>query len=55
MYEDGLVASIVDVEIVCPCHGSKFSITDGSPVDGPATSPLPSKKATVEGDTVTVS
>jgi len=30
----------VDDEIVCPCHGSRFSATDGSVVNGPATAPL---------------
>lgn len=27
--------------IQCPCHGSEFSIADGSVVQGPASSPLP--------------
>jgi Rieske Fe-S protein len=33
--------------INCPCHGSKFKITDGSVVTGPAPSPLPGKTITV--------
>ena len=41
--------------IDCPCHGSKFSLTDGSPVAGPATSPLPAMEVAVEGDSLTVS
>ncbi|MFZ0325076.1 MAG: Rieske (2Fe-2S) protein [Actinomycetes bacterium] len=28
-------------EIHCPCHSSRFSIVDGSPVFGPAPSALP--------------
>lgn len=54
-----LVTSISGGTIQCPCHGSTFSVTDGSPTGGPAkdqgTGPLASKTATVNGDTVTVS
>nr|BFE75166.1 hypothetical protein GCM10020092_084670 [Actinoplanes digitatis] len=38
--------------IVCPCHGSTFSLEDGSPVSGPANQPLPEKKVTVDGDNI---
>jgi Rieske Fe-S protein len=38
--------------IVCPCHGSTFSMEDGSPVSGPAKKPLPEKKVTVDGDNI---
>jgi len=41
--------------IVCPCHGSEFSIRDGSVLHGPATQPLPEKRATVKGETIRVS
>jgi len=47
------VADVTDT-INCTCHGSKFSITDGSVVNPPAPAPLAAKKVTVEGDTVTV-
>jgi nitrite reductase/ring-hydroxylating ferredoxin subunit len=47
------VADVTDT-INCKCHGSKFSITDGSVVNPPAPTPLAAKKVTVEGDTVTV-
>ena len=38
--------------INCPCHGSQFSIEDGSVVTGPATVPLPPVEITVDGDSV---
>ncbi|MDX3097044.1 Rieske (2Fe-2S) protein [Streptomyces sp. ME01-24h] len=38
--------------INCPCHGSRFSIKDGSVAGGPATRPLPAADITVEGDSV---
>ena len=49
-----LVAKINDGTIDCPCHGSKYSIEDGSVEDGPAPKPLPEKTVTVTGDTLTV-
>jgi Rieske Fe-S protein len=48
------VAEVVQT-INCNCHGSKFSITDGSVVTGPATAPLAAKKVTANGDNLTVS
>ena len=46
------VASVADGTINCPCHGSRFSIEDGSVANGPATSPLPAVKVVVEGGEV---
>ncbi|MFN8196261.1 MAG: Rieske (2Fe-2S) protein [Nocardioidaceae bacterium] len=43
------VADIVDGNIHCPCHNSMFSMTDGSPVSGPAPSPLKTVAITVQG------
>jgi Rieske Fe-S protein len=47
------VASVTDT-INCDCHGSKYSITDGSVVNPPAPQPLPTKTIKVDGDTLTV-
>jgi Rieske Fe-S protein len=47
------VATVTDT-INCDCHGSKFSITDGSVVNPPATEPLAAKTVTMAGDTLTV-
>ncbi|WP_431841549.1 Rieske (2Fe-2S) protein [Calidifontibacter indicus] len=40
---------------VCPCHGSAFSLSDGSVVNGPADKPLSEKKVTVDGANLIVS
>ena len=47
------VAEVTDT-INCTCHGSKYSITDGSVVNGPAPNPLAPKTIAVEGETITV-
>jgi Rieske Fe-S protein len=38
--------------ISCPCHGSTFSIEDGTPQGGPAVKALPEVKVKVAGDNV---
>ena len=48
------VQSVSNGTINCNCHGSRFSIEDGSVVQGPATSPLPEKKIDVKGGTITL-
>jgi nitrite reductase/ring-hydroxylating ferredoxin subunit len=48
------VANVEGGTINCNCHGSKFSVTDGSVVNGPATSPLKAYSAAASGDTVRV-
>lgn len=49
-----IVASVADGTINCDCHGSKFSIEDGSVENGPATSPLEEVKITVKGGEITL-
>jgi Rieske Fe-S protein len=40
--------------IVCPCHGSMFRLSDGTPTKGPARLPLPSYAAMPDGNDVWV-
>ncbi len=47
-----IVASISNGAIHCPCHGSAFSIKDGSVVNGPASSPLAAIPVKVQGTSI---
>ncbi|GGL90024.1 Rieske (2Fe-2S) protein [Nakamurella endophytica] len=49
-----LVSQVTGDNIVCGCHGSSFSIKDGSVTNGPATEPLKEEKVTVSGDDLTL-
>ena len=49
------VSEILGTDIHCTCHGAKYSITDGSVTQGPATKPLKAAKAELDGDEVKVS
>jgi Rieske Fe-S protein len=44
------VSEVEGAEIVCTCHGSRFSIEDGSVLSGPATEPLGSQEVLVKAD-----
>ena len=48
-----LVESSTEGDIPCPCHGSTFSLDDGSPQSGPASSALAAVEITVDGDSIT--
>ena len=48
------VSSISNGVIVCPCHKSEFSVTDGSVKKGPATQALPAEQISVSGDSITL-
>ena len=45
-----IVNQISNGTIDCPCHGSQFSIKDGSVVGGPAPSPLAAEAIKVSGE-----
>ena len=49
-----LVGSVEGEEIRCPCHGSVFSVADGSVLNGPATSPLEEVAISVDGDQISL-
>lgn len=44
-----LVDKVASGTIDCPCHGSEFSVKNGSVVSGPAPSPLPAQAIKVTG------
>ena len=47
-----IVGSVTGGTINCPCHGSKFNITNGSVVNGPAASPLAPVSIKVQGASI---
>ncbi len=49
-----IVATITESTINCSCHGSKFSIVDGSVQGGPAPAPLPAVELSVEGGEIRI-
>ena len=49
-----IVSSVQAGGIRCECHGSVFSIEDGSAVNPPATAPLDEVSITVEGDEISI-
>jgi nitrite reductase/ring-hydroxylating ferredoxin subunit len=51
-HEGCIVDAIMGGTIDCPCHGSRFSIKDGSVVNGPATRPLAAIPIKVEGTSI---
>jgi len=48
------VSSVSDGAINCVCHGSQFSIEDGSVTGGPASAPLGEVELSVEGDEISL-
>ncbi|MFF7791816.1 Rieske 2Fe-2S domain-containing protein [Streptomyces sp. NPDC007991] len=48
------MVDLKDDVISCTCHGSQFSVLDGSVKKGPAVEPLEAKKISVNGDSITL-
>ena len=51
----GCTVTSVSSTINCPCHGSKYSLEDGSVVSGPAPAPLTVVDLTIKGDDISKS
>jgi Rieske Fe-S protein len=51
-HEGCIVDAVSGGTIDCPCHGSRFSVKDGSVVNGPATRPLAAIPIKVEGTSI---
>ncbi|MFI6286181.1 Rieske (2Fe-2S) protein [Streptomyces sp. NPDC051018] len=51
-HQNCVVSEVADGTIGCPCHGSRFRVSDASVAKGPATRPLPPKPITVTEDTI---
>jgi Rieske Fe-S protein len=49
-----LVDKVASGTIDCPCHGSEFSVKNGSVVSGPAPSPLPAQAIKVAGGKISL-
>ena len=49
-----IVSDVADGTINCGCHGSEFSIADGTVVRGPATTALPTVAITVRAGVVSL-
>jgi Rieske Fe-S protein len=48
------VKQVTAEAIICPCHGSEFSVSSGEVINGPAEEPLQSYEVSEEDGTLTV-
>ncbi|WP_308284384.1 Rieske (2Fe-2S) protein [Pseudonocardia oceani] len=51
-HQSCLVTTVDGGTINCPCHGSRFAITDGSVTNGPAARPLPARRIATAGTSI---
>jgi Rieske Fe-S protein len=49
-----LVTAVDDGAIACPCHGSRFDISSGEVLAGPARTGLEERTVTLDGDGISV-
>ncbi|MGW8358839.1 Rieske (2Fe-2S) protein [Streptomyces wedmorensis] len=49
-----MLSDISSDALNCPCHGSRFDLTTGEPLSGPARKPLPRVKVRVAGEHVVI-
>ncbi|GAA4283632.1 hypothetical protein GCM10022261_11630 [Brevibacterium daeguense] len=54
-HEGCLVQNFTPTEIVCPCHSSRFSTTDGTVISGPASTALAAAVVTESDGELTIS
>lgn len=53
-HQQCVVGDVSGGMINCRCHGSAFSIKDGSVTNGPATKSLPEKQLKIDGDSISL-
>lgn len=53
-HQQCLISRVQGTQVMCTCHNSVFSATDGSVISGPAPRSLAAKSVTQSGDILTI-